>query len=465
MNRHIYPVVIALSLVFPLSGVHASTALVNNLVSDRDMTDANAMTLGQIQDFLMKKGTLASFFAADTDGVVRTASEIIWRVSKTYSISPKFLMALIQREQSLIEDPSPALKQYDWATGFGVCDSCAKDDPDVVVWKGFGKQVESAARQIRNRYLPDIDTKGVTVSGIGPGVGKTIDGTTVVPANKATAVLYTYTPHLHGNLNFANIWKRWFSLSYPDGTLVQADGSKDVWLISNGEKRKFASKAVFHSRFNDYEVLSVNQTDLDSYSEGAPIKFANYSIVSAPDGSNYLLDGDAKRHIASPDVFRKLGFNPEELEDATVDELAAYADGPEITVASSFPTGALLQDKKTGGVYWAQDGIKYPIWSKDVLNERFPKKTITGASAEQLVSLPTGDPVKFSDGTLVGAKGQAGVYVIEHGLRRPIPNEDIFNRIGWKWNNIIWTTEKVLALHPEGSPLDLGSATVESASQ
>lgn len=448
-------------LAIPLAPARADL-LADNIVSDADMENAGSMSLAQIQDFLMRKGTLASYFAADTDGTVRTAAEIIWRVANTYSISPKFLLALIQREQSLVEDPDPTQKQYDWATGFGVCDSCSMSDPDVVVWKGFGKQVESAAKQIRDHYLPEIASSGVTVSGIGPGVGKTIDGTTVIPANAATAVLYTYTPHLTGNLNFANIWKRWFGLSFPDGTLAKVKGSTDIWLINGGEKHKFASLAVFRSRFDDSDVVTVQQSDLDSYPDGTPISFPNFSIVQGPDGSTYLLDGDSKRLIASTEVFRKLGFNPMELQDATADELAQYSDGPEITLDSSYPTGALLQDKGTGGVYWVEDGVKYPIWDKSILKDRFSGKTITPTDAAQLADLQTGDPVRFSDGTLIGVKGESTVYVIEHGDRRPIANEETFERLGWNWANVIWTDMRVASLQPLGEPVDIGESAAPS---
>jgi hypothetical protein len=464
MRRIALPVLLLLALAIPLSPAAAASPP-DFLLADRDLTDASAMDLAEIQNFLAHKGTLANYFGPDTDGTVRTAAEMIWRVAELYTISPKFLMALIQREQSLIEDPSPQPKQYDWATGFGVCDSCSKDDPNVLVWKGFGKQVESAAKQIRDHYLPDLDAKGTTVSGIGPGVARVIDGVTVVPANRATAVLYTYTPHLNGNLNFANIWKRWFSLAYPDGTLAKVQGIKDVWLLAGGVKRRFATVGAFRSRFQDSDVVTVDAQDLDNYAAGQPIKYPNYSLLQGPDGNTYLLDGDAKRRIASAEVFRKLGFNPEEVVTAAADDLGAYNDGPEITLQSQYPTGSLLQDRKTGGVYWAQDGVKYPIIAREIMDERFPKKPIQPASKEQLASLPSGEPVRFSDGALIAAKGSPTVYVIEHGERRQIRSEAVFKRYGWKWSSVIRTSPAVAEIHPLGEPLDLDQPTVQLATQ
>lgn len=448
-----------------LSPADASAVSPDYLLSDRDLTDSDAMNLAQIQRFLSEKGTLAYYYAEDTDSVVKTAAEIIYRVAKTYLISPKFLLALIQREQSLIEDKRPTPSQYDWATGFGVCDACSKSDPNLQDWKGFSRQVEGAAKQIRNRYLPDLDSKGTTLSGIGPGIQKIIDGVPIAPKNKATAILYTYTPHLNGNLNFAAIWKKWFSLSYPDASLVKAPNNKNIWLIQNGQRRLFTSRSVFLSRFREKDIIPIKTEDLEQYPLGPEIKFANWSLIKTPDEKIYLIDGDSKRMIESDKVFRRLGFNPDELEAAAIEDLGGYADGSPITLSSAHPAGTLIQDKKTGGVYWVQDGSKYPIWSKELLQARFANKIITPGAPEQLNSLPTGDPVRFKDGTLIGIKGQPTVYVVEFGRRRPIMSEKVFVTYGWKWQNVVWTSDAVAGLHEPGEPMDILEETVRAASE
>lgn len=461
---HLRSASLFLCILLGLSPSLVFAAPPNDLLADRDLTDASSLSLSQIQSFLNQKGTLGYYYTPDVDGVVKTAAEVIWRVATTYSISPKFLLALVQREQSLVEAKKPTQGQYDWAAGFGVCDSCSKNDPNTIAWKGFANQIEGAARQISVRYLPDLKKKGTTISGIGPGITKVIDGTSVTPTNKATAILYTYTPHLHGNQNFFTIWQRWFGLTYPDGSLVRVAGSKDIWLLANGEKQKFSTKTAFLSRFSDKDVLPISQGDLDQYADGTPIKFSNYSLLSSTAGDTYLIVNEEKRKIVSKAAFRQLGFNPDEVEPATDVELANYTDSEPLDVTSSYPEGALLQDKKTGGVYFAENGKKYPIWSKELLTARFPKMTITKASADQLSQLETAEPVKFRDGQLIGVKGTPAVYVIEHGNRRPIQNEDVFIRFGWQWNNVIWTSEQVVNLHTLGDPITSPQQTLDIAS-
>lgn len=431
------------------------------LMSDYELEQGTSMSLADIQRFLERKGTLGYRYMVDADGLTRTAAEILWRAATASNISPKFLLALMQREQSLVEDPNPTQGQLDWAMGYGACDGCSTADPSVARFRGFGKQVSGAARQVREGYLPDLDANGKTAAGFGPGITKTVDGERVTPANNATAILYSYTPHLHGNLNFATIWNRWFSKTHPDGTIVTTD-NRVFWTIQDGSRRKFSSISALASRANIDDAIPISETDLETYDVGNPIRFPNYSLLKAPNGGIYLLVGESKRPIVSMPVFRTLGFTLDEVIDASLADLGTYSEGLPITLESAYPQGGLLQDKTTGGVYWVQDGVKSPIWSKEIMNVNFGSRPITPVSSQELDGFTTGAPVRFRDGTLVGATGSPAVYVISKGLRRPIPSESVFNTYGWRWSNIIWTLDGAVALHPLGEPvLEIGD--VETA--
>ncbi len=114
----------------------------NNIISDAEILDSAAMTLNDIQNFLKNKASfLANYSCPNADGIVKTATEIIYDAAannydcdgivlndsastlekkakcRPIAINPRFLLALLQKEQSLIEDPSPKPSQLDWATG------------------------------------------------------------------------------------------------------------------------------------------------------------------------------------------------------------------------------------------------------------------------------------------------------------------------------------------------------------
>ena len=124
-------VITLISLISP-SFARAATFNPNNIISDNDLVDSQTMSATRIQKFLQDKGSpLANYQINDPWGNLKTAAQIIFDASQYYIINPQFLLVLLQKEQSLITDPTPSQGQLDWATGYGVCDSCSKDDPAI----------------------------------------------------------------------------------------------------------------------------------------------------------------------------------------------------------------------------------------------------------------------------------------------------------------------------------------------
>jgi hypothetical protein len=423
----------------------------NQIIANADLLEYESMNINDIQTFLNNQnGILKNFKVLDNFGIERTAAEIIFNASQTYKINPKWILATLQKEQSLVTNPSPSQKNIDWAMGYAVCDSCSVDDPALAMFKGFAVQIDRATYRIRYYYdHPDeFNFK----------MGKlcSIDGRDVLPFNQATANLFNYTPHIHGNYNFWNIWNRWFAKIYPDGSLLKQEGQSDVWLIADGKRRPFWSKAALASRFDVSKIKEVSRNDLLRYPEGYPIKYPNYSLLKSSSGKIYLLVNNEKKEIESNEVFRMIGYNPEEVIEVTDEELSYYEDGRKITLDSIYPQGALLQDKSTGGVFYVEDGIKYPVLSKDVLAINYKNYKLTVVSPDELAKYITAaNGVKLKDGTLIKLAADSKVYVISNGQKRWLANEQTFNQLGYNWKDIVTVNEKVFTLHQEGEPLDL----------
>lgn len=157
------------------------------------------------------------------------------------TIGPKVILTTLEKEQSLVTTDggySPYLSGYynpacnvsssspyyghggcknnnyklAWAMGYGVPDTGGKRHQ----YKGFYNQVMYGAWQLRFNYEHSDGTTDWDGTGgwgySGPVVGQTIniDGTNVTIENRATASLYYYTPHLHGNQNFVALYEQWF---------------------------------------------------------------------------------------------------------------------------------------------------------------------------------------------------------------------------------------------------------------
>ncbi len=419
----------------------------NYIISDHDLTDYQSMYMEEIQSFLKDK---KSYLASYIDPQVRiTAAQAIYDASQLHKINPKYILVLLQKEQSLIEGPPPTQDQLNWATGYGICDGCRKTDIKVQKYKGFTNQVDWGAGGTRYYFDHPNNFKFK--------VGKTynIDGQKVTIANQATRALFIYTPHLHGNQNFYKIWQKWFASSYLDGTLLQDSQNGGIYLIRDGKKYPFASKSAFLSRYNSFnKVVPVSPNELDKYPTGQIIKYPNYSLLQVPSGGIYLLDNDTLKPIISKEVFRLLGFNPEEIIPVKTKDIFFYKIGHPLTAKSTYPTGALLQDTSTGGVYFVQNGVKQPIIARELIKLYFSKKKIIPASQAELNKYTTGEPIKLHDGELVTSPNDTTVYFISHGKKYPFASAKAFTSMGYQWKNIINVPERVLKLHPDGEMIN-----------
>jgi hypothetical protein len=213
------------------------------IVSDDSFYDSSAMTEDEIQAFLegvdcrprdrvpcladYKESTVTQPAAGpghctEYRGSIRErASRIIAKAAAACGISPKTLLVLLQKEQSLVTRPSES--GYLRAMGYG-CPDTADCDADYF---GFFNQVYNAAWQFR-QYTEEPDRQyhvGAVDVQFHPDAA--CGASRVEIANQATANLYNYTPYqpnaatiadprvgddcsAFGNLNFWRIWHRWF---------------------------------------------------------------------------------------------------------------------------------------------------------------------------------------------------------------------------------------------------------------
>ncbi len=419
----------------------------NFVVSNAETEETSSWTANDVNSFLIAKGSgLAGRLLADIDGVPRSPGEIIFNASSRNSISPRFLLTLIQREQSLVNDSFPSQDQLDWAAGYGVCDSCSKNDPVLAKYRGFATQIDSAAASFRF-YLDGGNASSGLRQCNKPTV---IDGIPITPMTDATAALYNYTPHIAAQINFWNIWQKYFVRRYPNGSVLTTKELADYWYIFNGERRKLSSASVLYSRFNPNKVVNAAANDILAYPIGPEMKFSNYSLLQSPKGTVYLIVGDERRGFSSANVFRKLGFSRSEVDRASFEDLAAYAEGAPITMAAAYPLGALLQTPKTNEIYYVQNGVKRPVYGRELISLYFKNLKVKKDNINELVEFSEGTPIALRDGELVRAASSNTVYVIQDGKRQSIKSGKIFEDQGWKWQNVITVSDKVLALSPLG---------------
>lgn len=176
-------------------GAPATGYIPDMLVSDSAFRAYASMTATEVQAFLDEQpGALKSYVGRDHAGQTKTAAEMIAEAATAFSVSPKVILVVLQKEQSLLGDASPSQNQYDWAMGCGKTDSRT-----FYQYQGFGNQVWGGADKLSHNATPWH-----------PGIEMNIDGSVVRPANSSTYSLYKYTPHLRGTMSFWLLYWRYF---------------------------------------------------------------------------------------------------------------------------------------------------------------------------------------------------------------------------------------------------------------
>lgn len=451
---------------FPV--VSGSAASNNHIISDHDLLDQSSMNAQRVQSFLEHQGGALATYRTEDRGETKTAAQIIVDVSNEVGINPKFFLTMLEKEQGLIRDPSPSQHNLDYALGYGCPSTCSS------AYRGFGTQLRSAGARIRDDYLPALNDRG-QFNGWGPGITKvTIDGIEVTPANIATAVLYIYNPYVGkygggdqrwgANSLFQRLWNQWFVKRHPDGALLRVKNTPGIWLIRNSRRSAFTSRAAFAVNYDAEKVIVVDRDEMANYEIGPPIKFPEPSIIQVKEGGGvYLLANGTKRPISSRETLRMLGYNPEEIiRGVKSKDLEPYPKGQSITENDAYPNGRLLRSKQTGGiVYVDSQNTRHPIFSREIYRSQFRGQTSIPVDGTTIDALPLGDPVLFRDGELIGTKVDGRIYFVSNGQRRPIPSPQVFRQLGFKTKNIIWTSDRAIAIHPVGEPLsDIASTPV-----
>jgi len=458
-----------------------------NIISDQAILDYSSMNANDIQRFLDDhNGFLANYFTTNAHGTLnKSAAQIIYDASNNNydcdgvtlsdtpteaekqakckivnTVNPKFLLVLVQKEEGLVEDPAPQQSQLDWATGYGCPDNWSPNP----YYKGFGKQINSAALQFRY-YMDHPDQYNFKAGNTYTVTNTNADPSTITIENNVIAGLYNYTPHVYnGNYNFYKLWNKYFGpngdwtnsekqITYPSGTLLKSDKSAQIWLIDNGQKNPFANYGALISRFDTNKVVTVKSDILNNYATGTPIKYPNYSIIKTQDKKIWLLVDDKKRLIPSDAVFKKIGFSKDEIIDGTTADLATYSTSTSLSATSTYAYGALIQNTKNGGIYYVSEDTKAPVIDKVLLKTKFNGKAIIKKTDKELAKYTTVAPVLFDDGELLRSSTNPAVYLIDGGKKRSFASGQTFETLGYKWTNVITVSPQLLALYPNGDNL------------
>ena len=211
----------------------------------------------------------------------KTAAQIIYDSAQKHKINPQVLLVLLQKEQSLITDNWPYLRQFAKATGYA-CPDFQACDPTLA---DFFHQVDRAAWQFR-RYIENLDRYWYVI-----GENRVLYhpnaacGSKVVNfKNRSTIALYLYTPFVpnqaalnnfygvgdncssYGNRNFWSYFNYWFgsSTSGPNVFLEEeeAEEEEEEETVVVSEDWKFEVKSTNTYRSSSKETWINMNSDM-----------------------------------------------------------------------------------------------------------------------------------------------------------------------------------------------------------
>lgn len=354
-----------------------------------------------------------------------SAAQIIWSAAYDYNISPKVLLATLQKEAAgnLIGDDWPFPSQYRSAMGYG----CPDTAPCDAEYYGFYNQMYNAARQFRRyaTYPNEYRYKAGVTNFIQFNPNASCSGTSVFIQNQATAGLYNYTPYqpnqpalnnlygtgdgcsAYGNRNFWRIYNDWFGSTL--GSLWRTTDNGTLYLVEGGRKYLIASIGMLEQfGLGSRDVRFVSQQQLDAVPEASgPFSSSLGQIVKSPSDSDadggtiYLFDGGRKIPISSMEQFANFGFTMQDITYLPIELIQRY---PSDAVLSSF-----IRDPNLS-LYQMDNGKKRVFFELSKYNQVNPLGLFTNLTSFTLTRWQFGQPQIDGSYLVTGPDGTINLY-------------------------------------------------------
>lgn len=348
----------------PAAAVDGSQFQAGQIISDGVFYNSGSMSESQVQTFLNQRvpSCQAGYVclkdyrenttsqtakvegcAAYTGRASQSAASIIWSVATACRINPQSLIVLLEKEQGLVSDSTPASRQYRSATGYG-CPDTADCDAN---YYGFFNQVYNAAWQFKKyQYNPGGRAYQAGRWNTILWHPNTACGTSqVFIQNQATAGLYLYTPYRpnaaalanlygtgdacssYGNRNFWRIFNDWFGSTLSGGNLVRSPERATVYLVVGGTKHPIGDIDTYTAYAPLGPLAYVDQSYLDGLATGRQLK----RLVRDGNGRLYYVDGGGKYYFDTCTRVADFGYGCPDYVQLTPGQAALLASRANLT--------------------------------------------------------------------------------------------------------------------------------------
>lgn len=313
-----------------------------NIISDSLFFDSNAMTVSEIQAFLNSKvSNCASGYTCLKDyrettytvqgnpmchtyqgAANESAATIIWKVAQACGISPKAILVILQKEQSLVTTTAPSRGRYESAMGAGCPDTAACDTQ----YYGFYNQVRYGSYLLKRYTQPPgtgpgtaWDSRYDLVKPVGTYTNVLYNPNgncgqkTVWMANQATHSLYLYTPYTpnaaalaagygtgdscssYGNRNFFQFYTDWFGntqgavpASSANPIVAGTPNTGSTLTVSSGTWNGSPTPAISYSWYSCPAAVTAVVATVPANCAVIPSATSSTYVVAPSDAGKYI---------------------------------------------------------------------------------------------------------------------------------------------------------------------------------
>jgi hypothetical protein len=366
----------------------------NNLIDDYIFDKTSTMDAGQIDSFLNSFpssciSTRNGYAAADVTGYSQStgytyggnvsAGTIIYHAAQGYGLNPQVLLTVLQKEQSLVTGGGSVCnsRAINAAMGF----DCAEGNncPAHAETTGFSQQIIHAAWFLRfgeqrsegntawaeihgswnnsddpPSYYAGPMTQGTRARTNGGSTAyydgfTSIDGTAVHMDTGATAALYWYTPHFHGNQNFDTIFQAWFGATTGQGfeRVIADNGDPRQWVVYGTLKQYIPdAQTIYAWNLQNTQLITMPASQLGAISTGPSL--GRLALLNTGPSSLYFMDNGQRHKVLYPDMYNAWNFSGQVISDVSPGLFTQASAGSDLTYS--------VQDPSTGNVYMLDGG-------------------------------------------------------------------------------------------------------------
>lgn len=233
-----------------------------------------------------------------------------------------------------------------------------------------------------------------------------------------------------------------------------------VYAVVGGVLQKLGDTITALSASDQARVVAINPNQLALFPEQNKTTLPDGTLVKSRSRNElFRIDGGKRQHITSAKLFQRLGYSLANVQIISDRELLGYAKGDPIV----FSDGTLLMSENTKKIYLVKNGERRHVLSQRAFTQnKFSMKNVITIPEYELEAYPSGGVVGLPEGTVVSLskKATAPNYVILDGGRKIIPSWDMFKKWGFSTKKISIISKSDFNQYPDKGELPYPNGTV-----